>query len=126
VVAGSDLTDLSITAADSDTLMLLLATVVRNLPFRSLMNEILRVLLPGGLFVYTVWSTADVRYGKWLGLGNGLFERDRFAVRFLDLGLVPEFASVGTWAPWTTTRRDRSPAGCGASRRPSRCDLHFA
>jgi SAM-dependent methyltransferase len=71
---------------------LLLNMALSRSELRALMKEILRVLRPGGVFVYTVWSTADARHGRWLELGDGLFEQDGFAVRFFDLGLVHELA----------------------------------
>ncbi|TCM50042.1 class I SAM-dependent methyltransferase [Kribbella sp. VKM Ac-2568] len=73
------------------------ANVLLNMAFsraelRSLVNEIRRVLRPGGLFVYTVWSTEDRGYGKCSAIGDGLYAKDGFAGRFFDLDLVHELA----------------------------------
>lgn len=73
------------------------ANVLLNMAFsrtelRSLVNEIRRVLRPGGLFVYTVWSTDDSRFGHCAEIGDGLYAKDGFAGRFFDLDLVHELA----------------------------------
>ncbi|GAA1567311.1 class I SAM-dependent methyltransferase [Kribbella sancticallisti] len=73
------------------------ANVVLNMAFsraelRSLVTEIRRVLRPGGLFVYTVWSTDDSRYGNCSEIGDGLYANDGFACRFFDLDLVTDLA----------------------------------
>jgi cyclopropane fatty-acyl-phospholipid synthase-like methyltransferase len=76
---------------------LLLSMALSRNELRSLVNEIRRVLRPGGLFVYTVWSTDD-QGRSWCGdaddLGDGLYAAppDGFAVRFFDRGLVNELA----------------------------------
>jgi SAM-dependent methyltransferase len=77
---------------------LLLNMALSRGELRSLVNEIRRVLRPGGLFVYTVWSTDDQwhsRRGDGDDLGDGLYAPDGFAVRFFDRGLVDELA--GRW-----------------------------
>ncbi len=73
------------------------ANVLLNMAFsrtelRSLVNEIRRVLRPGGLFVYTVWSTDDSRYGKCTDIGDGLYAKDGFAGRYFDLELISQLA----------------------------------
>jgi cyclopropane fatty-acyl-phospholipid synthase-like methyltransferase len=73
------------------------ANVLLNMAFsraelRSLVNEIRRVLRPGGLFVYTAWSTEDSRYGKCTEIGDGLYAKDGFAGRYFDQDLVHELA----------------------------------
>jgi SAM-dependent methyltransferase len=73
------------------------ANLLMNMAFtraqlRSLMNEIRRVLRPGGLFVYSVWSTDDPHFGKCPEVGDGLYARDGFAGRFFDRELVHELA----------------------------------
>jgi cyclopropane fatty-acyl-phospholipid synthase-like methyltransferase len=75
---------------------LLLNMALSSNELRSLVNEIQRVLRPGGLFVYTVWSTDDhghSRCGDCDDLGDGLYAPpDGFAVRFFDRALVDELA----------------------------------
>jgi SAM-dependent methyltransferase len=73
------------------------ANVLLNMAFsraelRSLVNEIRRVLRPGGLFVYTVWSTDDHSFGQGDEIGDGLYAKDGYAGRFFDLDLVHELA----------------------------------
>jgi cyclopropane fatty-acyl-phospholipid synthase-like methyltransferase len=73
------------------------ANLLLNMAFspselRSLVAEIHRVLCPGGLFVYAVWSTADPRSQHWRQLEDGLSMHDGFVGRFFDESLVTELA----------------------------------
>ncbi|MEV2255937.1 class I SAM-dependent methyltransferase [Streptomyces sp. NPDC050147] len=58
-------------------------------------DEIGRVLRPGGTFVYTVRHTGDAHYGTGVAHGDGIFEHGGFAVRFFDRDLVDALA--GGW-----------------------------
>ncbi|TWD83799.1 methyltransferase family protein [Kribbella amoyensis] len=71
---------------------LLLNMAFSRAELRSLVLEIRRVLRPGGLFVYTVWSTDDTGYGRCEDLGDGLATKDGFVGRYFDEGLVRELA----------------------------------
>lgn len=71
---------------------LLLNMALSRAELRSLVNEIRRVLRPGGIFVYTAWSTDDQCYGRCSELGDGLYAKDGFAARFFDQDLVYELA----------------------------------
>jgi cyclopropane fatty-acyl-phospholipid synthase-like methyltransferase len=82
--------------ADS-TVNAVYANLLLNMAFtraelRSLVAEIRRVLRPGGLFVYTVWSTEDDGYGTCEHLGDGLAGNDGFVGRYFDEALVHELA----------------------------------
>jgi SAM-dependent methyltransferase len=73
------------------------ANVLLNMAFtraelRSLVGEVHRVLRPGGLFVYAVWSADDPCAGRWQQLEGGLAEHDGFAGRFFDEALIHELA----------------------------------
>lgn len=58
----------------------------------ALSREILRVLKPGGLCVYTVRNTTDADYGKGLHRGEGLYETQGFIVHFFDRAKVERLA----------------------------------
>ncbi|MGE2816127.1 class I SAM-dependent methyltransferase [Mycobacterium heidelbergense] len=55
-------------------------------------NEVRRVLRPGGQFVYTVRHTDDAHYGAGNPLGNEIFEHGGFAVHFFSRELVDRLA----------------------------------
>ncbi|MEV6286916.1 class I SAM-dependent methyltransferase [Kribbella sp. NPDC051770] len=71
---------------------LLLNMAFTRTELRSLLNEIRRVLRPGGLFVYSVWSTEDPCYAKSPEVGDGLYSKDGFAARFFDPTLINDLA----------------------------------
>jgi SAM-dependent methyltransferase len=70
----------------------LLSMALSRGELRSLVAEIRRVLRPGGLFVYTVWSSEDPHQSGGIDHGDGLYEQDGFAVRYFDRALVDELA----------------------------------
>jgi SAM-dependent methyltransferase len=58
----------------------------------ALSAEVLRVLRPGGIHVYTVRSTADPDCGAGLACGDGLYESSGFIVHFFSRELVTRLA----------------------------------
>jgi SAM-dependent methyltransferase len=58
-------------------------------------NEIRRVLRPGGTFIYTVRHTGDAHCGAGNSLGDDIFEHGGFAVHFFTRQLVD--ASTDGW-----------------------------
>jgi len=71
---------------------LLLNMAFSRAELRSLVAEIHRVLRPGGLFVYAVWSVEDRCSSHWRQLADGLSVHDGFVGRFFDEQLVTELA----------------------------------
>ena len=55
-------------------------------------NEIRRVLRPGGTFIYTVRHTGDAHYGVGNRHGEDIFEHGGFAVHFFSRQLVEALA----------------------------------
>lgn len=55
-------------------------------------NEIRRVLRPGGTFIYTVRHTGDAHYGAGNPLGDDIFEHGGFAVHYFSRQLVDALA----------------------------------
>ena len=59
----------------------------------ALSAEILRVLRPGGLCIYTVRNTSDPDFGRGVHRGEGLYENQGFIVHFFDRAKVELLAS---------------------------------
>ena len=55
-------------------------------------GEILRVLKPGGLNIYTVRHKGDAHYGQGTHLGEDLYEMNGFVVHYFDRALVEQLA----------------------------------
>jgi SAM-dependent methyltransferase len=88
------------------------ANLLLNMAFsrselRSLVAEIHRVLCPGGLFVYAVWSAEDPCARHWRHLDDGLAVHDGFVGRFFDRALIDELAA--DWEPVELTPYDEGP-----------------
>jgi SAM-dependent methyltransferase len=62
----------------------------------ALVNEVRRVLRPGGTFIYTVRHTADAHYGAGSPHGDDIFEHGGFAVHFFSRQLVDALAEGWT------------------------------
>ena len=58
----------------------------------ALSREILRVLRPGGLCVYTVRNTNDSDFGRGSHWGEDLYENQGFIVHFFDRPKVERLA----------------------------------
>ena len=59
---------------------------------RFLTREILRVLRPGGLCIYTARSTRDPDFGKGTHRGEGLYESGGFIVHFFSAATIDQLA----------------------------------
>ncbi|BBX75254.1 class I SAM-dependent methyltransferase [Mycobacterium shinjukuense] len=59
----------------------------------SLVDEVRRVLKPGGKFIYTVRHTGDAHYGAGRAHGDNIFECGGFAVHFFSRELVESLAA---------------------------------
>ena len=57
-----------------------------------IINEVWRVLRPGGTFVYTVRHTGDAHYGAGNPHGDDIFEQGGFAVHFFSRQLIDALA----------------------------------
>ncbi|NEA59666.1 class I SAM-dependent methyltransferase [Streptomyces sp. SID13666] len=71
---------------------MLLCMALSTEDIRALVDEIGRVLRPGGTFVYTVRHTGDSHYGTGTDLGDDIFEHGGFAVHFFPRALVDALA----------------------------------
>ena len=58
----------------------------------TLSRDILRVLKPGGLCVYTTRTTSDADFQKGIHRGEGMYENQGFVVHFLDRAKVEHLA----------------------------------
>ncbi|GHC81314.1 hypothetical protein GCM10007079_21030 [Nocardiopsis terrae] len=72
---------------------MLLCMALTTGQIQALVNEIGRVLRPGGTLVYTVRHTGDAHYGAGLDHGDDIFEHGGFAVHFFDRALVADLAA---------------------------------
>ena len=59
---------------------------------RFLTREILRVLRPGGLCIYTARSTRDPDFANGTHQGDGLYESDGFIVHFFNAATIDRLA----------------------------------
>ncbi|MGA4843754.1 class I SAM-dependent methyltransferase [Streptomyces sp. G45] len=71
---------------------MLLCMALSTGELRALVEEVRRVLTPGGVFVYTVRHTGDAHYGAGTAHGDDIYEHGGFAVHFFSRALVDELA----------------------------------
>lgn len=82
---------------------------------REIFSEIWRITKPGGVFVFSVKSTADPYYSKGEKLADGLFVRNGHLRHFFDETYLKDLLD-----DWDDLRVIESNAyGCYASRKPS-------
>jgi SAM-dependent methyltransferase len=72
---------------------MLLCMALSTMEIHALVDQIHRVLRPGGVFVYTVRHTGDAHYGTGTALGDDIYEHGGFAVHFFDRRLVDDLAA---------------------------------
>ncbi|ANZ15207.1 class I SAM-dependent methyltransferase [Streptomyces noursei] len=76
---------------------MLLCMALSTPDIRALVDEVRRVLRPGGVFVYTVRHTGDAHYEAGTGHGDDIYEHGGFAVHFFSRRLVDDLAEG--WCP---------------------------
>ncbi|MEU2263846.1 class I SAM-dependent methyltransferase [Streptomyces sp. NPDC019645] len=72
---------------------MLLCMALSTDEIHALVDEVRRVLRPGGVFVYTVRHTGDAHHGAGVAHGDDIYEHGGFAVHFFPRRLVDELAA---------------------------------
>jgi SAM-dependent methyltransferase len=75
---------------------MLLCMALSNQEIHALVQEVRRVLRPGGVFVYTVRHTGDAHYGAGTPHGDDIYEHGGFVVHFFPRCLVDSLADGWT------------------------------
>jgi SAM-dependent methyltransferase len=75
---------------------MLLCMTLSTAQIHALVDQVRRVLRPGGPFIYTVRHTGDAHYGQGIAHGDDIYEHGGFAVHFFSRTLVDDLA-----AGWT-------------------------
>ncbi|MGI5359693.1 methyltransferase domain-containing protein [Streptomyces sp. CA-252508] len=71
---------------------MLLCMALSTEEIQAAVDEVRRVLRPGGTFVHTVRHTGDAHYGTGVPHGDDIYEHGGFAVHFFPRHLVDRFA----------------------------------
>ena len=79
-------------SADGVFAHMLLCMNLTTSEIRALVEEVGRILRPGGTFVYTVRHTGDAHYRAGIGHGDDVWEHGGFAVHYFPRDLVDELA----------------------------------
>lgn len=79
-------------SADAAYAHMLLCMALTTREIERLAAEVRRVLRPGGLFVYTVRTTADAHFGAGIDHGDDRWETGGFIVHFFDRALIDRLA----------------------------------
>ncbi len=88
---------------------MLLCMALTTAEIERLVGEVWRVLRPGGLFVYTVRSTADAHYRAGLARGDEMYEHGGFIVHFFTRALVERLAVTWTLVDVTAFEEGELP-----------------
>jgi len=72
---------------------MLLCMALSTDTIRSIVDDVRRVLRPGGVFVYTVRHTGDAHYRRGISHGDDIYEHSGFAVHYFSRQLVDELAA---------------------------------
>lgn len=75
---------------------MLLCMALSTQEIHALVDEVRRLLRPGGTFVYTVRHTGDAHYNAGIAHGDDIFEHGGFAVHFFPRHLVDSLADGWT------------------------------
>lgn len=71
---------------------MLLCMALSTAELEALLDDVRRVLRPGGVLVHTVRHTGDAHYGQGIDHGDDIWEHGGFAVHFFDDALVRRLA----------------------------------
>ncbi|MGX1471265.1 UNVERIFIED_CONTAM: SAM-dependent methyltransferase [Streptomyces canus] len=84
------------TSVDAVFAHMLLCMALSTKEIQALVDDVARVLRPGGSFVYTVRHTNDAHYGVGIAHGDDIWEHGGFAVHFFSRALVEALADGWT------------------------------